>query len=59
MSTAPASPPAAAPNSAEVLRGLDAADADRPARAVLAAVGWESVPLDPGTTRARDFLAQL
>ena len=55
----PLAPLATAAPPPEVLRGLDATDADRPAREVLSAVVWEGSALDPDTMKARDFLAQL
>lgn len=43
----------------EVLWGLDAADADRPAHEVLSAIAREGLTMDPDTLKARDFLSLL
>lgn len=42
-----------------VLRGLDAALAERPAADVLAEVAWDGPPLDPERMTAGDFLSLL
>ena len=49
----------AVPFTPELLRGLNEVDADRPAIEVMSAVAWEGLALDPETTTAEDFLAQL
>jgi hypothetical protein len=58
MSNANCPPPASA-QPREVLRGLDATEAGRPAHEVLSAIVWEGPAMDPDVTKAKDFLAQL